>query len=225
MKDYTLKYGKGSVTFATGMAALAAIFTTLLRRGDHLVSSQFVFGNTNSLFGTLQELGVEITFVDATDSSQVRAAIQPNTRMVFTETIANPGTQVADLAVIGERPAERRRLKGAAPLEEQGFAEALFQHGERARDGGLGKAEQRRALGDAARPDDGGKLDQVALVYLHNDPLYSCRTKSSMPMPRLATVSSRLEETAWPSLSIPSPPRRCFPGGLQPLERGRCGRR
>jgi len=66
------------------------------------VSSQFVFGNTNSLFGTLQELGVEITFVDATDSSQVRAAIQPNTRMVFTETIANPGTQVADLAVIGE---------------------------------------------------------------------------------------------------------------------------
>jgi len=94
--------GKGTVSFSTGMAALAAIFTTLLRRGDHLVSSQFVFGNTNSLFGTLQELGVEITFVDATDSSQVRAAIQPNTRMVFTETIANPGTQVADLAVIGE---------------------------------------------------------------------------------------------------------------------------
>ncbi|WP_338881609.1 cystathionine gamma-synthase family protein [Achromobacter veterisilvae] len=97
-----MEAGKGTVTFATGMAALAAIFTTLLRRGDHLVSSQFVFGNTNSLFGTLQELGVEITFVDATDSSQVRAAIQPNTRMVFTETIANPGTQVADLAVIGE---------------------------------------------------------------------------------------------------------------------------
>ncbi|MGH8819583.1 MAG: cystathionine gamma-synthase family protein, partial [Achromobacter pestifer] len=68
----------------------------------HLVSSQFVFGNTNSLFGTLLELGVEITFVDATDAAHVRAAIQPNTRMVFTETIANPGTQIADLAVIGE---------------------------------------------------------------------------------------------------------------------------
>ena len=48
--------GKGTVSFATGMAALAAIFTTLLRRGDHLVSSQFVFGNTNSLLGTLLEL-------------------------------------------------------------------------------------------------------------------------------------------------------------------------
>ncbi|MGZ0843327.1 PLP-dependent transferase, partial [Klebsiella pneumoniae subsp. pneumoniae] len=55
--------GKGTVSFATGMAALAAIFTTLLRRGDHLVSSQYVFGNTNSLLGTLLELGVEITFV------------------------------------------------------------------------------------------------------------------------------------------------------------------
>lgn len=94
--------GKGTVSFATGMAALAAIFTTLLRRGDHLVSSQYVFGNTNSLLGTLQALGIEITFVDATDAAQVRAAIQPSTRMVFTETIANPGTQVADLAVIGE---------------------------------------------------------------------------------------------------------------------------
>lgn len=94
--------GKSSVSFATGMAALAAIFTTLLRRGDHLVSSQFIFGNTNSLLGTLIELGVEITFVDATDVGQVRAALRPNTRMVFAETIANPGTQVADLAAIGE---------------------------------------------------------------------------------------------------------------------------
>ena len=89
------------------MAALSAIFTTLLRRGDHLVSSQYVFGNTNSLLGTLLELGVEISFVDATDSAQVREAIRPNTRMVFTETIANPGTQVADLAVIGEICRER----------------------------------------------------------------------------------------------------------------------
>ncbi|ANY15794.1 cystathionine gamma-synthase family protein [Bordetella pseudohinzii] len=93
--------GKGTVSFATGMAALAAIFTTLLRRGDHLVSSQFIFGNTNSLLGTLIELGVEVTSVDATDAEQVRAALRPNTRMVFTETIANPGTQVADLAAIG----------------------------------------------------------------------------------------------------------------------------
>ncbi|ANN67691.1 cystathionine gamma-synthase family protein [Bordetella bronchialis] len=102
-----MEQGVATVSFATGMAALAAVFTTLLRAGDHLVSSQFIFGNTNSLFGTLAELGVEISFVDATDVEQVKAAVRPNTRMVFVETIANPGTQVADLAGIGALCHER----------------------------------------------------------------------------------------------------------------------
>jgi O-acetylhomoserine (thiol)-lyase len=100
--------GVATVSFSTGMAALSAIFSTLLRAGDHLVSSQFVFGNTTSLFGTLAALGVEISFVDATDVEQVRAAVRPNTRMVFVETIANPGTQVTDLASIGQLCAEHK---------------------------------------------------------------------------------------------------------------------
>lgn len=93
--------GVSSLTFATGMAALSALFTTLLRSGDHLISSQYIFGNTNSLFGTLQLLGIEVTLVDPTDVSAVKSALRPNTKMVFTETIANPGTQVADLEGIG----------------------------------------------------------------------------------------------------------------------------
>ncbi len=96
-----LEQGKGTVTFATGMAALSAIFFTLLRKGDHLISSSFIFGNTNSLLGTLGQFGVDITFVDPTDVQSVKAAIRPETRMVFVETIANPGTQIADLANIG----------------------------------------------------------------------------------------------------------------------------
>ena len=93
--------GLGSIVFATGMAGICATFLTLLKAGDHLVSSQHVFGNTNSVFGTLADLGVEITTVDATDAAQVAAALRPNTRMVFVETIANPGTQIPDLAGIG----------------------------------------------------------------------------------------------------------------------------
>ncbi len=96
-----LEQGKGTVTFATGMAALSAIFLTLLRKGDHLISSSFIFGNTNSLLGTLAQFGVDITFVDPSDVEGVRAAIRPETRMVFVETIANPGTQIADLENIG----------------------------------------------------------------------------------------------------------------------------
>ncbi|MEE8057958.1 MAG: aminotransferase class V-fold PLP-dependent enzyme, partial [Pseudomonadales bacterium] len=73
----------------------------LLRSGDHIVSSAFLFGNTNSLLNTLQNFGVEVTFVDATESKNVEQAIQPNTKLVFVETIANPVTQVADLKNIG----------------------------------------------------------------------------------------------------------------------------
>jgi O-acetylhomoserine (thiol)-lyase len=97
-----LEGGVGSVCFATGMAAICATFLTLLKAGDHLVVSQFVFGNTNSVLGTLRDLGVQVTTVDATRASAVAEALQPHTRMVFVETVANPGTQVADLAVIGE---------------------------------------------------------------------------------------------------------------------------
>ena len=94
--------GVSAIAFATGMAALAAVFTTLLKAGDHLLASQYVFGNTNSLFGTLAQLGIEVTLVDATDLAQVTEAVRPNTRMIFVETIGNPGTQIADLVGIGE---------------------------------------------------------------------------------------------------------------------------
>ena len=102
-----LEDARGTASFATGMAAIAAIFTALLKAGDHLVSSQFLFGNTSSLLQTLQGLGVELSLVDATDAAAVAAALRPNTRMVFVETIANPRTQVADLAALGALCASR----------------------------------------------------------------------------------------------------------------------
>ncbi|MFT4191710.1 MAG: cystathionine gamma-synthase family protein [Comamonas sp.] len=96
-----LDEGVGAITFATGMAAITAIFTTLLKAGDHIVSSQFVFGNTNSLLGTLEGLGIATDKVDVTAVANVEAALRPNTRIVFVETLANPATQIADLEAIG----------------------------------------------------------------------------------------------------------------------------
>ncbi|WP_431276332.1 cystathionine gamma-synthase family protein [Variovorax ureilyticus] len=102
-----LEGGIGTVSFSTGMAALTAIFLTLLRAGDHVVSSQFVFGNTNSLFGTMGDLGIAVSKVDACAALNVRAALRPDTRMVFVETVANPGTQIPDLEAIGALCRER----------------------------------------------------------------------------------------------------------------------
>ncbi len=105
-----LEGGIGTVTFATGMAALSAVFLTLLKKGDHLISSKYIFGNTNSLLGTLENLGVETTLVDATDLEQVKAARRPETRMVFVESLANPGTYIADLDGIGQWCAAEKLL-------------------------------------------------------------------------------------------------------------------
>ena len=99
--------GYATICFATGMAAIAAVVQALLREGDHVVSSAFLFGNTNSLWQTVGGQGVDIALVDATDVRNVEAAITPATRIVFVETIANPRTQVADLARIGKLCAER----------------------------------------------------------------------------------------------------------------------
>jgi O-acetylhomoserine (thiol)-lyase len=100
-KVNAMEGGVGTVSFATGMAAITALMLTMLRAGDHLIASQFVFGNTNSLLGTLQRLGILVSMVDATNVVAVDRARQRNTRMVFVETIANPRTQVPDLAGIG----------------------------------------------------------------------------------------------------------------------------
>jgi O-acetylhomoserine (thiol)-lyase len=99
--------GVATLCFATGMAAIGALAQALLKEGDHVVSSSFLFGNTNSLWNTVAGQGIEVSFVDATDVANVEAALKPGTRIVFVETIANPRTQIADLARIGELCRER----------------------------------------------------------------------------------------------------------------------
>src|ERR1700742_4016491 len=76
-----------AVCFATGMAAISALFLALLRSGDHVVLSDVVYGGTVRLFDqVLGYFGVESSFVDTADPAAVKAAIRPSTKMVFIET-------------------------------------------------------------------------------------------------------------------------------------------
>jgi O-acetylhomoserine (thiol)-lyase len=106
-KMTVMEDGIASVCFATGMAAIGTTMFSLLRAGDHLVSSAFLFGNTNSLFNTFDKMGIGVNFVDATSVAAVAAAVTEKTKMVFVETIANPRTQIADLQGIGKFCAQR----------------------------------------------------------------------------------------------------------------------
>ncbi|WP_028864233.1 cystathionine gamma-synthase family protein [Psychromonas aquimarina] len=94
--------GIATLVFSSGMAAIVTTFLSLLKSGDHLICSRYLFGNTSSMIGTLEGYGIEISLVDATDIEQVKAARRENTRMVFVETIANPVTQISALEEIGD---------------------------------------------------------------------------------------------------------------------------
>ncbi|QJR79404.1 cystathionine gamma-synthase family protein [Alteromonas pelagimontana] len=105
-----LEDGVGALCFATGMAAISSSLFSLLKSGDHIIVSQYLFGNTRSFMNTLADLGIQISFVDVTSLQNVIDAYQPNTRAVYTETVANPVTQVADVQGIGRYCEERKIL-------------------------------------------------------------------------------------------------------------------
>lgn len=94
--------GAGScVATASGMSAILACVMALLKAGDHIVASQSVFGATVQLFnGVLKRFGVETSFVTAGDIEAWRAAIRPNTRLLFLETPSNPLTEVLDILAL-----------------------------------------------------------------------------------------------------------------------------
>ncbi|MBX9268498.1 O-succinylhomoserine sulfhydrylase [Chromobacterium violaceum] len=95
--------GERAIATATGMAAIQAIMMTLLQAGDHIVSSQSLFGSTTNLFANqLAKFAVATDFVDARDLSAWREALRPNTKLLFLETPSNPLTEVADIAAIAD---------------------------------------------------------------------------------------------------------------------------
>ncbi|WP_138946926.1 PLP-dependent aspartate aminotransferase family protein [Plantibacter sp. M259] len=97
-----LERGEDSAVFATGVAALHAVFFTLLKTGDHVVVGDVTYEAVWRLMAELlpEKYGIETTFVDMGDLDAVRAAMRPNTKLVHTEVIANPTTKVADVAAI-----------------------------------------------------------------------------------------------------------------------------
>jgi O-acetylhomoserine (thiol)-lyase len=97
-----LEGGRAALATATGMAAQMVALLTLCRAGDHIVAARTLYGGTYSqLAVTFAQFGIEATFVDGDDAANFRAALRPNTKAIYAETIGNPQLNVADLAAIG----------------------------------------------------------------------------------------------------------------------------
>ena len=98
-----LEDGAGSVAFASGLAAQAAVFVTLLEPGDHVVASGALYGGTvTQLKHLLRKLSVDLSFVNPDEPGEWRAALRPNTKLLFAETIGNPGGNVLDIQVVAD---------------------------------------------------------------------------------------------------------------------------
>ncbi len=87
---------------ASGMAAILLLLMGTLQGGDHVICSQSVFGSTIKLLQDFAKFGVQTSFVSQTDVTQWRAAVRPNTRLLFAETPSNPLTEVCDIAALAD---------------------------------------------------------------------------------------------------------------------------
>lgn len=99
----SLEGGAAALATASGSAAIDYAIRNIAGAGDHIVSSQTVYGGTYNLFAnTFQEIGIETTFVDAHDPKNIADAIRPNTKAVYVESLGNPNSDVVDMEAIAK---------------------------------------------------------------------------------------------------------------------------
>jgi len=102
-KMVQLEKGRDGFAFASGMAAVFAGFASLLNSGDHVLTSQALFGSTHQIFKQiLPRWGISSTYIDAGSNSNWEKAIKNNTKMIFVETPSNPGLELVDLEFVSD---------------------------------------------------------------------------------------------------------------------------
>ncbi|MFZ1615158.1 MAG: PLP-dependent aspartate aminotransferase family protein, partial [Holophaga sp.] len=119
-----LENGVGGVATSSGMSAVSTVYLALLSAGDHVVSQASVYGPSRILMEKhMSRFGVESTFLDTTDLAAVKAAIKPNTKIIYVESPGNPGMQVTDLVAV----AELAHAHGALVVVDNTFASPYLQ--------------------------------------------------------------------------------------------------
>ena len=98
-----LEGGRAALACSSGMAAEMVAMLTLCRQGDHIVAANTLYGGTYSQFSvTFERFGISCTFVEPDEPNNFRSALQPNTKAIFVETIANPRLNIIDIAAVAD---------------------------------------------------------------------------------------------------------------------------
>ncbi|HPS69048.1 MAG TPA: PLP-dependent aspartate aminotransferase family protein [Holophaga sp.] len=119
-----LENGFGATAMSSGMGAVSTVYMALLNAGDHMVSTDSVYGPSRVIMEKhFSRFGVQSTYVDTTDLDNLRAAIKPNTRLVYVESPSNPAMQVTDIAAAARIAHEA----GAVLVVDNTFASPCLQ--------------------------------------------------------------------------------------------------
>jgi len=214
--------GEAGFAFASGMAAIHATLLSLLRAGDHVVAARALYGSTHHLLaGVLAGLGIETSFVDATDHDAVAAAITPQTKALYVETLANPTIVVSDvpaLAELGQRhgltvvvdntfasPYLCRPLELGADLVVESCTKWLGGHSD-VLAGAVAGSSARIAAARAVQIDTGGSLAPFSaflvlrgIETLHVRMDRHCQT--ALALARVLESSTAVGQTWYPGLA------------------------
>ncbi len=118
-----LEHGQEAVAFSSGLAAIYASLMSFVKQGDHIISSDTLYGPTIGLIrNVIGRGGVESTFVDSSKVAAVEAALQPNTRVIFLETPANPTCRITDV----EEVSRLARARGVLVVVDATFGTPRF---------------------------------------------------------------------------------------------------
>ena len=106
-----LEHGYGAVAFASGMGAVSTVYMAYLNAGDHMISSDAVYGASRTMMeGHMSRFGVESTYVKTENIENIKAAIRPNTKMLYIETPANPTMGITDIEACAKLAHEKGLL-------------------------------------------------------------------------------------------------------------------
>ncbi len=122
-KIAALEEGEAAVATASGMAAITSATLALINKGDHVITARGIYTATHSFFSKLPSWGVEVSFIDQTNPSEIAVSIKDNTRLIFLETPSNP---LLDLADIGEIAGLTRGM-GIKLMVDNTFATPYYQ--------------------------------------------------------------------------------------------------
>lgn len=98
-----LEGGEASLIFSSGMGAITSTLMTLLSRGDHVICNANIYGETFSVMTQiLSKCGVEVTFVDYQNTDDIRKAVRPETKLIYSEVLSNPTLTLVDLRTVAD---------------------------------------------------------------------------------------------------------------------------